>query len=122
MILSRKPYKKAITISIYQIMYSRFMFISNKHLYNMCLTITTKVSKKLILFPCLKTMSYSSSLVLWDMIILIFFQLKTPSISDNLLVFWHRYKLLDLIFHKEIVFYLHSFFLFRLIRIANGLI
>lgn len=48
MILSKNLYKKAIKIFIYQILYLHFILILKKYLYNINLTIITKVFFKLI--------------------------------------------------------------------------
>lgn len=73
-------------------------------------------------FFLFETISYLSGLVLKDMAVLIFFQLITLLTSDNLSVFWCRYKLSGLIFHKKIIFCFHSFFLFGLIRVMHSLV
>lgn len=54
MILSKKQYKKAITILICQILYLCFIFILNRHLYDMSLITVAKVLTKSILSFWLK--------------------------------------------------------------------
>ncbi len=64
-------------------------------------------------FFLLKALSSSSGFVIYDVIIIVFFQLKTSLINDNLFVFRFGRKFIILIIYWRILFFLLSFFLVK---------
>ena len=66
-------------------------------------------------------MSYPCSFIFQNDPIAVYFQLKTLVTSNNLTIFWHKCKFLDLIFNEKVIFSLNGFFQFRPIGAMHGL-